>query len=103
MSSVPVYWFLILGALLFSIGCFAVFTRKNAIMALVGIELMLNAANINFVGFNLQFPDRLEGQVVSLFIIGIAAAEVAVALAIIINVFKRFRSVDLDKIDNLKE
>lgn len=90
------------GALLFCLGLFLVVTRRNAVMALIGIELILNGANLNFVAFARQDPE-LHGQMAGLFIIVLAAAEVAVSLAIILNVYKRYNTVNLDVLDNLKE
>ena len=93
----------LISPLLFCLGVFLVITRRNAIMALLGIELILNAANLNFVLFARRDPDLLEGQMATLFVIVIAAAEVAVALAIVLNVYKRFKTVNLDELDTLKE
>ncbi len=94
--------YLILSGILFSIGVFGVLTRKNAIAVLMGVELMLNAANINLVAFS-KFTDAgVVGQVFALFSIVIAAAEVAVALAIVISIYKVTRTIDLDKEDTMK-
>lgn len=94
--------YLILSGLLFSIGVFGVLTRKNAIAVLMGIELMLNAANINLVAFSKFIDPGIHGQVFALFSIVIAAAEVAVALAIVIAIYKTTRTIDLDKEDTMK-
>ncbi len=94
--------YLILSGLLFSIGVFGVLTRKNAIAVLMGVELMLNAANINLVVFSRYAETGLNGQIFALFSIVIAAAEVAVALAIVIAVYKTTKTIDLDKEDTLK-
>ena len=95
--------YLVIAALLFSIGIYGVITRKNAIAILMGIELILNSANINFIAFN-RFGgmDNLDGHVFSIFVIVLAAAEAAVALAIVINLFKNIESVDVDNADLLK-
>lgn len=93
---------LILGALLFCSGLFVVLTKKNAIMVLIGIELMLNAANLNLVAFSRFDPQALQGQIFSLFVITLAAAEGAVALAIVVKVYKYFKTADLDKINSMK-
>ena len=95
--------YLIIAAILFSIGIYGVITRKNAIAILMGIELILNSANINFIAFN-RFGgmDNLDGHVFSIFVIVLAAAEAAVALAIVINLFKNVGSVDVDNADLLK-
>lgn len=93
----------LISPLLFCLGVFLVITRRNAVMALLGIELILNAANLNFVLFARRDPDLIDGQMAALFVIVLAAAEVAVALAIILNVYKRFKTVHLDEIDSLRE
>ncbi len=102
LSTITLSDYLILSGLLFSIGVFGVLTRKNAIAVLMGIELMLNAANINLVAFSKFIDTGLNGQVFALFSIVIAAAEVAVALAIVISIYKTTRTIDLDKEDTLK-
>ena len=95
--------YLIIAASLFSIGIYGVITRKNAIAILMGIELILNSANINFIAFN-RFGgmESLDGHVFSIFVIVLAAAEAAVALAIVINLFKNIGSVDVDDAGLLK-
>ena len=95
--------YLLIAAILFSIGIYGVITRKNAIAILMGIELILNSANINFIAFN-RFGgmESLDGHVFSIFVIVLAAAEAAVALAIVINLFKNIGSVDVDDADLLK-
>ena len=95
--------YLIIASILFSIGIYGVITRKNAIAILMGIELILNSANINFIAFN-RFGgmESLDGHVFSIFVIVLAAAEAAVALAIVINLFKNIGSVDVDDADLLK-
>ena len=95
--------FLILSGLLFSLGLFAVLTRRNAIMVLMGIELMLNAANINFIAFSRYVTTTLDGHVVAVFVIILAAAEAAIALAIVLNVYQNFNTVNVDEINQLKD
>jgi NADH-quinone oxidoreductase subunit K len=95
--------FLFVSTILFSLGIYAIVTRKNAILVLMGIELMLNAANINFVAFSKFGNFGLGGQVTALFVIILAAAEAAIALAIVLNIYKTFSNVNIDEIDNLKE
>ncbi len=95
--------FLIISAILFSLGLLAVVTRRNAILILMGIELILNAADINFVAFSRYLNLDLSGQVVSIFVIILAAAEAAIALAIVLNIYKNFFTVNVDQIDMLKE
>ena len=92
-----------ISSILFSLGIYAVITRKNAVAILMGIELILNSANINFITFN-RFGnfDSLDGHVFSIFVIVLAAAEAAVALAIIINLFKNIGTVDVDKAQEMK-
>ena len=99
---IPLSHYLILSASLFSIGLAIILIRKNAILVLMGIELMFNAANINLVGFNRNFPDLLQGQTFALFIIVVAAAEAALGLAIILRIYKLFGTIDLDKINEMK-
>jgi len=101
------YW-LILSSLLFAIGAYGVLTRKNAIVVLMSIEIMLNAANINFVAFSSYHvglhggsPDP-SGQVFAIFSIAIAAAEVAVGLAILLSVYRRYQTIDVDKFNILR-
>ena len=95
--------FLVVSALLFGLGLFAVVTRKNAIMILMGIELILNASNINFVAFSRFGNFGLQGQLFALFVIVLAAAEAAIALAIVLNVYKTFVNVNVDEIDELRD
>ena len=102
LSTITLSDYLVLSGLLFSIGVFGVLTRKNANAVLMGIELMLNAANINLVAFSKFIDTGLNGQIFALFSIVIAAAEVAVALAIVISIYKTTRTIDLDKEDTLK-
>ncbi len=95
--------YLFLSAILFSFGMIAVLMRKNVVVMLMGIELMLNAASLNFVAFG-RFLDKgqTDGQIVSLFIIALAASEAAVALALGYCVYRAFNDVDLDKTDTLR-
>jgi NADH-quinone oxidoreductase subunit K len=95
--------FLILSALLFVLGIFVMLTRKNAIAVLMGIELILNAANINFVAFTRYGAVNLGGQMTAIFVIVIAVCEAAVALAIVLNVYKRFQSVNVAEVHALRD
>ncbi len=97
------YSYLIISSILFSLGLFGVMTRRNGVAVLMGIELILNAANLNFVAFN-RFGGMgsLDGQVFGIFIIVLAAAEAAVALAIIINLFKNHETINIDSADQMK-
>ncbi|AFN75602.1 NADH dehydrogenase subunit K [Melioribacter roseus P3M-2] len=94
---------MVVSAILFTLGIYGIVTRKNAVMVLMGIELILNAANINFVAFARYGNFGLSGQVIALFIIILAAAEAAIALAIVLNIYKTFSNVNVDEIDKLKE
>ena len=95
--------YLLVSAILFCLGIFAVITRKNAVAILMGLELILNSANINFIAFGrFNGNANVDGQVFSIFVIVLAAAEAAVALAIIINLFKNVGTVDVDSADTLK-
>lgn len=99
----PVTWYLYVSAALFVIGLFGIMTRRNAIAMLMSVELMLNAANINLVAFSGYLKGHtLVGQVFALFVIAIAAAESAVGLAIIINVYRAAKHVDADEINLMK-
>ena len=100
---VPVECYLVLSALLFFIGVYGFISRRNLIAMLISIELVLNAVDINFAAFNrLLWPDGMEGMFMTLFSIGVSAAESAVAIAIIINVYRNFRSDSVDSIQNMK-
>jgi NADH-quinone oxidoreductase subunit K len=94
--------FLIVGAILFALGLMAILSKRNTIMVLMGVELVLNAANINLVAFSRFTELSLDGQMIGLFVIIIAAAEAAVALAIVLNVYNRFKTINLDQISLMK-
>ncbi len=94
--------FLFVSAILFSLGLMAVLSKRNVIMVLMGVELILNSANINFVAFSRFTELSLDGQMIGLFVIIIAAAEAAVALAIVLNLYNRFKTINLDEINVLK-
>jgi NADH:ubiquinone oxidoreductase subunit K len=102
MSSLHSY--LVLSALLFSIGLAGALTRRNAIIVLISVELMLNAANLNFIAFwrYSPNPDAATGIIFVLFSIAVAAAEAAVGLALIIAVYRHYKTTDLDQISHLK-
>lgn len=102
LSEPGLYHFLTISALLFSIGLLTVLTRKNIIMILMGVELMLNAANLNFIAFSRYTALSLDGNMIALFVIIIAAAEAAVALAIVVNIYKRFNTINADEISLMK-
>ena len=102
--NIPLTWFLILAAALFSIGLYGVLSRRNAIGILMGIELMLNAVNINLVAFwRFLDPVRLTGQIFAIFVFTVAAAEVAVGLALVIAIYRNRDTVVVEDVDLLKE
>jgi NADH:ubiquinone oxidoreductase subunit K len=95
--------YLFIGALLFSIGIFGLFQRRTLIGMLIAIELLLNGASINFMAFNrFLAPDPIVGQIYTLFIMGIAAAEAAIALSIILALFRTIRSVNIERARELR-
>lgn len=98
---VPVQYYLLLSAAMFCIGLFGILTRRNALVFLMSVELMLTAANINFVAFSFQYGN-LTGQVFSLFTIALAAAEVAVGIGIILVLYRNFRGVDVTKATSMR-
>ena len=101
--SIPLSWYLILAAALFCIGLYGVLSRKNAIAILLGIELMLNAVNVNLVAFwRYLDPTKISGQAFAVIVFAVAAAEVAVGLALIISVYRRRKTVVADEIDLMK-
>jgi NADH-quinone oxidoreductase subunit K len=94
---------LVVGALLFSIGAYGVVARRNAIAVLMGIELMLNAANLNFLAFwRYLAPNNMEPQVFVLVGLTVAAAEAAVGLAVVLNVYRDFGTINVEEMDTLK-
>ncbi len=95
--------YLFISGILFSLGLFGVVTRRNAIMVLMGIELILNSANINFIAFSKFGGMNLDGQAIAVFVIILAAAEAAVALAIVLNIYHRWQTVNIDEVDKLKD
>jgi NADH-quinone oxidoreductase subunit K len=100
----PLSAYLLLSAFLFSIGLAGALTRRNAILVLIGIELMLNAANLNFIAFwrYSANPQALTGVVFVLFSIGVAAAEAAVGLALIISIYRHYKTTDVNEINAMK-
>jgi NADH:ubiquinone oxidoreductase subunit K len=103
MSTIPLTHILFVSTALFFIGMYGLFTRRNLVTMLMSIELILNSVNINFVAFNKYlYPDKLNGVFFSLFIITVAAAEAAVAIAIIINLYRSHRSIDVEDTTELK-
>jgi NADH-quinone oxidoreductase subunit K len=103
MLQVSLSHFLVVGALLFAFGLVTVATRRNAVGVLMGVELILNGANVNFVAFNRYVVGDGSGQVFALFIIVLAAAEAAVGLAIVLSIFQTFKTIDVRFADLLRE
>ncbi len=103
-SRYPLEHMLLLSALIFCAGVYTILTRKNAVSILMGVELVLNAANLNFVAFS-QYSrsGNAEGNLFTIFVLLLAAAEAAVALAIIIGIYQNFGKVDVDQADLMKE
>ena len=100
---IPISWYLILAAALFSIGLFGVLARKNAVAILLGVELMLNAVNINLVTFwRYNAPTEVTGQVFAIIVFAVAAAEVAVGLALIISIYRNRNTIMADDLDLMK-
>lgn len=95
--------FLAVGALLFALGLLTVTTRRNAIGVLMGVELILNGANVNFVAFERFIVGGIDGHVFALFTMVLAAAEAAVGLAIVLAIFQTFRSIDVRTVDAMRE
>lgn len=103
MNEIPLTHILFVSTALFFIGIYGLLTRRNLITLLMSVELMLNSVNINFVAFNKYlYPEQLNGVFFTLFIIAIAAAEAAVAIAIIINLYRNHRSIDVEDVTELK-
>lgn len=94
--------FLTVSACLFSLGLFAVMKRRNAVGILMGVELMLNASNINFVAFSRYVEHSIDGQIMAAFVIVLAAAEAAVALAIVLAMYRNFGTANADTVNSLK-
>lgn len=100
---IPLSWYLIFAAALFSIGLFGVLARKNAIAILMGIELMLNAVNVNLVAFwRYTSPQAITGQVFAVIVFAVAAAEVAVGLALFISIYRQSKTISADEIELMK-
>jgi NADH:ubiquinone oxidoreductase subunit K len=102
-SGIPLQYFLILATVMFFAGVYGFLTRRNLITILMSVELILNSVNINFLAFNRYlYPHKLEGMFFSLFIIAVAASEAAVAIAIIINIYRRFASINVEDVNEMK-
>lgn len=103
MGEVGLNHYLIVSAIMLASGLFVVLSRRNAIVILMGIELVLNGAALNFVAFNRFVATGIAGQLMTVFIIVLAAAEAAVALAIVLAIFRNFQTVQVDQIDRLRK
>jgi len=103
MSQVPIQYFLIVSTIMFFIGIYGFLIRRNLITILMSVELILNSVNINFLVFNRYlFPDKLQGHFFSLIVVAIAAAEASVAIAIIINIYRRFDTINVEDVNEMK-
>lgn len=99
----PVHHFLILSAFLFSLGLLIIITKRNTIMVLLGLELLLNASNLNLIAFNQLWPGNVDGQMFALFVIIVAVCEAAVGLAIVLQVYQYFQTSIPDSASEIKE
>ena len=102
MGELSLGHFVTLGGILFALGLFTVVTRRNAIGILMGIELVLNAANVNYVAFARYGNAGYDGQVFAIFVIMLAAAEAAIGLAIVLGIYRKFETIDVDATDRLR-
>jgi NADH-quinone oxidoreductase subunit K len=94
--------YLVVGLLVFLAGMFTVLTRRNAIGVLMGVELVLNSANINYIAFSRFGSGGYEGQIFSIFVIMLAAAEAAIGLAIVLGIYRKFQTIDVEEVDSLR-
>jgi len=102
-AGIPLQFFLILATIMFFVGIYGFLTRRNLITILMSVELILNSVNINFMAFNRYlWPHKLEGMFFSLFVITVAAAEAAVAIAIIINIYRRIITINVEDVNEMK-
>jgi NADH-quinone oxidoreductase subunit K len=102
MAGVSLGHFVVLSAILFALGLFCVLTRRNAIGILMGIELILNSANVNYVAFARYGSGGYDGQVFAIFVIMLAAAEAAIGLAIVLGIYQAFETIDVQATDRLR-
>ena len=102
LADISLEHYLVVGAVLFSLGLFCVLTRRNSIGVLMGIELILNAANVNYIAFSKYSDGGYDGQVFSVFVIMLAAAEAAIGLAIVLGIYRRFGTIDVAEMTTLK-
>ncbi len=103
IPNIPLSYFFVVGTLMFFIGVFGFLTRRNLITILMSVELILNSVNINFVAVNRYlFPDNMHGHFFTIFIIAIAASEAAVAIAIILNIYRKFKTINVENVSEMK-
>lgn len=102
MEGISLEHFLVVGLLIFALGLYTVLTRKNAIGILMGVELILNSANINYIAFARYGGASIDGQVFAIFVIMLAAAEAAIGLAIVLGIYQNFDSIDVEATDSLR-
>ncbi|OIP38029.1 MAG: NADH-quinone oxidoreductase subunit K [Deltaproteobacteria bacterium CG2_30_63_29] len=100
-TEIPLSYYLIVSAMLFSIGTIAVLVRRNALVIFMGVEMMLNSVNLTFIAFA-KYRSDLDGHSIALFVMAVAAAEAAVGLAIVLNLFRHKRSVNVDDATSLR-
>jgi len=103
MMEIGLNHYLVLSAVMLSLGIFTVLSRRNAIVILMGVELIVNGAALNFVAFGRYVAADVSGQLVAVFVIVLAAAEAAVALAIVLAIFRNFQTVHVDQVDRLRK
>lgn len=101
--SIGLEHYLVVSAILFTLGLYGIVTRKNAVLVLMGLELVLNSANINFIAFSKFGGLNIQGHIAAIFVIILAAAEAAVALAIILNIYHNYKHINVDEIDRMKD
>jgi NADH-quinone oxidoreductase subunit K len=102
-SGIPLEFYIVLATIMFFTGVYGFLTRRNLITILMSTELILNSVNINFLAFNRYlFPGKLDGHFFSLFVIAVAASEAAVAIAIIINIYRRFSTINVEDVNEMK-
>jgi len=103
IQGIPIQHFLIVSTIMFFIGICGFIIRRNLITILMAVELILNSVNINFVIFNRYlYPDQLQGHFFAIFIVGIAAAEASVAIALIINIYRKLKNIDVENVNELR-
>ena len=103
MADLSLAHFVVLSGILFALGLFTVITRRNAIGILMGIELVLNSANVNYVAFARYGGGGYDGQVFAIFVIALAAAEAAIGLAIVLGIYQSFETIDVEATDRLRQ